>query len=1120
MKFKPLLAAAVSAGSLFCHAGLPDIAIPRTGASDISAIPENSMARIARFSPPGSSSNMPERTIVSLAYNHDTLFVRALCEDREKEEGRIFLNDDAFQIVIGSGDAGTSEMKFGGYEGAYSKQDKVQHFYEFTCRRSGILSRSYNETPLPEPCFNAQITPLENGWLVAMNIPFAAAGINPAQTPEIFFNAFRFHRNRRYGWFLPAWTPYTPLPFVKARLLSAAENREKTFTDIAAAGQKPRKTSVNTAEKFVFQYYPLQKKLLARFAPSEGKGKIAIKNGSSREVALSAEENTSIQLDVPFSEGTRFTATASKDGKVMKTIQAVVPPYPAWAETRAGEQYLNGKVPSPWKTPEFKDKTVKLAYGQIRFGTTALPDSILACGTEILSGPVRIEAVANGKTVPVLPYSRLAQTGGALLAESRNSCGIEVKTRVEYDGFMIVRLRLNGISAEKLEKLTVRIPVRRELATYILRGLSQNLVTLDQYGYRGDSGEIWLGNAAGGISFDFDRRFFFSPANGRQIEVAFTNEKTAELLLHPVTEKGQIKNPEQVFQFFLCGTPVRSDFIPAPMTRMSLWFENWSDYQGYPDLKKIPEMRKRAEQAHAQGKDFYIYFSQVLAENAPGYDFYQAEWIAPPERAWYKRAYNPGKGVPCRVVCFRGEAGNLILDGVEKCIRSASIDGVYLDGPTVPFSCENPSHSCSDSMDAVWDDSWQSGRILGQRAFLKRLRGIFDEHGRKFPIWAHTGGSLSIATLSLCDFYYDGEQLARYRQGYLLEPEKMLICYSGVPFGFRGLFLPQLYFDKNRGCRAALPWSLVHGIASSGGSILQQCYFESFAKEKGVFYPYWGEQKALGKISSGKALISYWIGENEAMLTASNLRYNGTEKVTLDLSAFFGGKEILISCLNHPEGFTFNGKILQTEIQEGEMKLFSIRPGKKTEDIIHTQKKETGEKKFFIEKPYQPEHWKTNVKNTASKEFPVKIETKRGHIAGKIEYTGFLPPEFQLTARFRHSGRLKIEVNDVTVLWDGNWVFRNFLDPEIPPSNASKEIPLKNQAVTVKIRVMEQGKIFIDYNGEPLVIRGIPLKASGKKLLAFSTWAGDSLEFDCIEFTDKIDKVVSPVPVHPVHDIQ
>ena len=114
MKFKPLLAAAVSAGSLFCHAGLPDIAIPRTGAPDISAIPENSMARIARFSPPGSNSNMPERTIVSLAYNHDTLFVRALCEDREKEEGRIFLNDDAFQIVIGSGNAGTSEMKFGG----------------------------------------------------------------------------------------------------------------------------------------------------------------------------------------------------------------------------------------------------------------------------------------------------------------------------------------------------------------------------------------------------------------------------------------------------------------------------------------------------------------------------------------------------------------------------------------------------------------------------------------------------------------------------------------------------------------------------------------------------------------------------------------------------------------------------------------------------------------------------------------------------------------------------------------------------------------------------------------------------------------------------------------------
>lgn len=179
--------------------------------------------------------------------------------------------------------------------------------------------------------------------------------------------------------------------------------------------------------------------------------------------------------------------------------------------------------------------------GKSGSGQRLCPDSILACGTEILSGPVRIEAVANGKTVPVLPYSRLAQTGGALLAESRNSCGIEVKTRVEYDGFMIVRLRLNGISAEKLEKLTVRIPVRRELATYILRGLSQNLVTLDQYGYRGDSGEIWLGNAAGGISFDFDRRFFFSPANGRQTKLLLQMKKLRNCSFIRLRRKGRSK---------------------------------------------------------------------------------------------------------------------------------------------------------------------------------------------------------------------------------------------------------------------------------------------------------------------------------------------------------------------------------------------------------------------------------------------------------------------------------------------------------------------------------------------------------------------------------------------------
>jgi hypothetical protein len=241
--------------------------------------------------------------------------------------------------------------------------------------------------------------------------------------------------------------------------------------------------------------------------------------------------------------------------------------------------------------------------------------------------------------------------------------------------------------------------------------------------------------------------------------------------------------------------------------RIVIFHENWSRFQGYPDLAQVPKLKRIADACHARGMLFLVYFNQSVSTAEPEWEAFHDDLLAFPMSNHYHRDDVPQD---CYTGCVNGPYGELLLDGIAKLADEAGIDGVYMDGTTVPWYCENPTHpGCGTPL----GDGTYRGHspIRATREFMKRLRNIFAQRRKDFFLDAHTGGCINIATQAFTDGYYDGEQLARYKPGFRLSPDTYVASYMGKQFGIRGEFLPNRHTMDQ-----ALAVSLIHDSATRG----------------------------------------------------------------------------------------------------------------------------------------------------------------------------------------------------------------------------------------------------------------------------------------------------------------
>ena len=290
--------------------------------------------------------------------------------------------------------------------------------------------------------------------------------------------------------------------------------------------------------------------------------------------------------------------------------------------------------------------------------------------------------------------------------------------------------------------------------------------------------------------------------------------------------------------------------------RIVIFHERWSRYQGVPDLEQIPKLKKIADACHERGMLFVVYFCQLMSDASPEWPGRENDFMALPDRKWYHR---DDIKQDCYVSCVNGIWGDFLLDGIAKLADEAGIDGVYMDGTTVPCNCSNPTHpGCGENQG---DGTYRSHIPLrATRQFMKRLRNIFAQRRPEFFLDAHTGGAINIATQSFCDGYWDGEQLARYKPGFRLSPDTFLTGYMGRQFGFRGELL------RNRHTMdQALAISLVHDTATRGQPGTVDLAWADYEDERTRFLPYW-ERSDLYAVAPKEVLGSLYLKPDRALL--------------------------------------------------------------------------------------------------------------------------------------------------------------------------------------------------------------------------------------------------------------
>ena len=290
--------------------------------------------------------------------------------------------------------------------------------------------------------------------------------------------------------------------------------------------------------------------------------------------------------------------------------------------------------------------------------------------------------------------------------------------------------------------------------------------------------------------------------------------------------------------------------------RIVIFHENWSRFQGYPDLAQAPKLKAIADACHANGMLFLIYFNQSMSTAAPEWAGFRDDLLAFPMSNHYHRDDIPQD---CYTGCVNGPYGELLLAGIERLADEAGIDGVYMDGTTVPWYCENPSHpGCGESL----GDGRYRGHVTirATREFMKRLRSIFAQRRPDFFLDAHTGGCINIATQAFTDGYFDGETLARYKPGFRLAPDVYLTGYMGKQFGVRGDFLPNRHTTDQ-----ALAVSLIHDTATRGQPAEVDRALAPYEDSGTRFIGYW-ERSPLYTVNPPQALGSLYLRPDRALL--------------------------------------------------------------------------------------------------------------------------------------------------------------------------------------------------------------------------------------------------------------
>lgn len=568
------------------------------------------------------------------------------------------------------------------------------------------------------------------------------------------------------------------------------------------------------------------------------------------------------------------------------------------------------KPPAPYTPVKASSSQFSYLGRKTELGALLLPEQIDAAGQRLLAAPVRLVtepdvlADAKGKSKVT---GRTADK--ATWEWSGESAAFRIAARMtgECDGFCWYDLELSPKQPVKISLLRLEIPRRASTARYLHAACfnwTYLSTGLPEYGgHWADKFKpyVWLGDEARGLAWcaESDRDWSLKePARALEVHtqgdvVVFSatwldHEKTISA---PVTLRfGLQASPVKPISFawrakarILHGINYGA-CEPGPDGRTLLdtlhdggvktvvFHQDWTEYYGQVTPWGGERLRQLIRECHKRDLKLIVYIGYGVARNAPELEGRHDAWSVIPLIPWTTPARTEFEAFDA--TCARSGWADWLVAGLDRLFAEYDLDGLYFDGTSEAWRCQNQTHSCG------WKDDTGKLRteypLLATRQLMRRIADTVRQHRPDAILDVHMSASLTLPTLAFCDSFWNGEQFENLKASdkFELPLHAFRTEFMGYAHGLDAEFL--CYENRPFTLSEAIALAWVHGVeVRPYPNTLRQISpiwraMDGFGACSARWLPYWGGSGAIAGNESVK--VSAYAKPGKALLFISHLK--------------------------------------------------------------------------------------------------------------------------------------------------------------------------------------------------------------------------------------------------------
>ena len=431
---------------------------------------------------------------------------------------------------------------------------------------------------------------------------------------------------------------------------------------------------------------------------------------------------------------------------------------------------LTDRILPGW-TPIAVDNHTLSCWGRdVAFDGTLFPSSMVTRDEEVLAGPIRLDARADGGKVEWKDVSFEIVTAAPDRVDFVTAAGSD-KLRVvndaylEYDGMFFFRTTIAPVGGNvKLDSLALVIPFQDERAVFWHWPGG-----FPKYGGKVPSGTgalwrqpfrqyMWLGDYDRGLTWFTEDNANWNISDGTGTLELFRKDGVVEWRVHIADAPVELEGPLTI-TVGLHPTPVKPQrkgwrmFSIASELGQSPNIK-WTNpsttlHFGYPQAPDPAHIKRLTDDAHLRGMRVIPYMHAVrLGEMSPEWQFYGRDWAMPGVIDSSDSDVTRFQGALLGVCPAVKDVRDWFAWKNEHYLDSTGYDGLYYDH-SWPYRCSHAKH----------DHAPGAIPLIGYREQYRRLYTLVKERDPDGFVAAHVSGGLFSPMMSWTDVTIPGEEL-------------------------------------------------------------------------------------------------------------------------------------------------------------------------------------------------------------------------------------------------------------------------------------------------------------------------------------------------------------------------